>query len=246
MIKLIDLLHEGVNENKDLQELANQAIEYFTKRNYQKVKKWRESGINENNLDFNEDIMLSGEFDSSKLSILSNFVEDIRLSVVIDNSIWSNGVYKGNGKIRVSAKKCGFISLVEYNIKFHDDDKKAFKTAFGAACRETLVHEFQHAYDDFRSSGKYASDKKSKEYYKNKVPVGTDYKMPPEVRNIYLQLPHEYWARLAPILSNIPTHKSLLDAIKSLKNNLVGWDVLDEKSQRRLIKAVSSYYYKEK
>lgn len=118
----------------------------------------------------------------------------------------------------------------------------------------TLIHELQHAIDNFRSGGKYDSDKRSREYYAKArtgeyTPAGEEGPMKPGQYEEYLQLPHEYWARFSQFVNDVRwKHKRRLldqtpsDLLRILRLKFKGWNQLSGPDKRRIIKATINYY----
>jgi GNAT superfamily N-acetyltransferase len=134
----------------------------------------------------------------------------------------------------------------------------------------SLIHELQHAFDDFRSRGKAYSTKQSKNYFKKYLDQNNrEIKMAdldPENAlkkfREYLKLPHEIWARFAQAFERINFYKidwdddgkggikvtvkmePLRESISDLKYRMPNFSVLDEKVKQRLYKAVIAYWHR--
>lgn len=137
----------------------------------------------------------------------------------------------------------------------------------------TLVHELRHAMDDNRSRGKYIKTPEFTEFKKshgmgiNNIPPSTDKKAWLNYMKAYLPLPHEVWARFAEFVYRtrmkevdyntqivaMPDGRkgiiykidSLNNVVFTLKKQLDGWEMLGEKTQRRLINAISNLWHQE-
>ena len=109
----------------------------------------------------------------------------------------------------------------------------------GKSVREVLIHEIQHALDDWRSKGKVY---KTKEYSEFLQSDGKDY-------DTYLKLPHEISSRFSEAISRmdyidggdiIPLNYFLDD----FKRNFNGWDKMTPDIQKRLIRRASGFWNK--
>ncbi len=137
----------------------------------------------------------------------------------------------------------------------------------------TLVHELRHAMDDNRSRGKYVKTPEFTEFKKsygmgiNNIPPSADKEAWLNYMKAYLPLPHEIWARFAEFVYRtrlkevdfdtqivaMPDgrkgiiHKTvpLKSIIFTMQKQLGGWEMLDEKMQRRLINAISNLWHQE-
>lgn len=152
MIKLKNLI-EGVQENKEIYELADLILNEFSK-------------IPEDKL-FDTSIRLS-KYNShgfKYVNIITN--RDVEVEISGDKSYYS-GLYK---LIRLSEREYLAADVKPNEVP---DLKKIYN--------HILVHELQHAYDDIRSSGKYIQDKQSQTYYNSKYKSEYSYlRLPHEV-----------------------------------------------------------------
>ena len=93
----------------------------------------------------------------------------------------------------------------------------------------------------------YKTDKKSKAYY-NKYKIDIDnpnYKYIDEQYQIYLILPHEYWARFSQFLKLPIAYKKLSfqEVLKIFKeSNIINFDKINRKNDRKRL-LVSLYKY---
>jgi hypothetical protein len=116
--------------------------------------------------------------------------------------------------------------------------KKEFIKDYLISWSDTLMHELQHAYDDFRSGGKYDETREQKRYSTNDGILSDK-----EKEDIYLKIPHEYWARFSSTASNLDIkNKSFPDIWNDFKINFIGYDVLDSSVRERLMKALYKFY----
>lgn len=137
------------------------------------------------------------------------------------------------------------------------------------AFHSTLEHELQHGYDDYRSKSKIFQTKRAEKYAdKYYLPSGRE-NMPkdPDLANAkynsYLKLQHEVWARFTQAVNETRfatadfvtnedgvtyvsySMKALESVIKDFKSRFHGWNVMTDDVKRRMLRRVSSYWYKE-
>lgn len=154
-MKLRYIIFEGVQENKELYELADLILKEFSKVPEEKL--------------FNTTIKLS-QFKHNKFKYIESLVNsDIEIEITGRQSYYSS-TYK---VIRLSERE--YLSNIA-DLKQNEipDLKKIYN--------QILVHELQHAYDDIRSGGKYIQNKQSDQYYNSKYKSEYSYlRLPHEV-----------------------------------------------------------------
>lgn len=254
-----DFIFEGIHDIEEFTLMVNKIILFFTDENYPLINRINKRGIN--NIYFNNDSeYIKNICDSNDFRILRNFImkSNVKIYFVID-TISSRGVYTHYNTIKINQSNKEFIKNIQYQIGITEKDpddnsittydcKKILRTSLGVAFRNVLLHELQHAYDDFRSKGNYTNDKPSIEYYKK---LKYDYqdinsKMSEDERKIYLSLPHEYWARFNEFLSDINNfnfkRKGFKFFLNELEENFVGYEHLSNDAKKRLKKALYKFY----
>ena len=139
----------------------------------------------------------------------------------------------------------------------------------------SLVHELQHAYDDYRSGGKIFKTKDNMAFEKEKVALEKEVADDVWTNNSpllkqYFNLSHEYWARFSQAIdktrfvsSDFGTTddgrsffktemSSIKDVVGDFRSNFEHWNALSDgsgkfsKVQVRLIKAVVVFWHKTK
>lgn len=241
---MIVLITEGVKEQFELRNLTNKVLAefaYLNTFNFIQTEKLNYTikfkSLQLNDLSFNE-----GEFVTLRDFIFAK----PNLKITIEGIESSNitGHFWGDKINEI------LIELPNENIRKYiqthklPDTKDSYdnflylKKLLTDICNSALLHELQHAYDNFRSGGKYMTDKKSNYYYKNLDILKNRYKK-------YLNLPHEYWARFAQATTNLYLRKdeTLGTFLEQFKMNMVGWNQLPLKDKKRILRAVSQYYY---
>ncbi len=253
------LLNEGINDIKEFTLMVNNIILFFTEANYPIINRIHKRGTD--NIHFNCDSESIRDIcNYEDFPILGKFIlkSNVRIYFVLD-SISSGGVYANYNIIKINQSNKEFLDNIKYNLNITekdaddnsitaDDCKRILRTALGVAFRSVLLHELQHAYDDFRSKGKYTHDKLSQDYYKKLKYAYDDVKskMSEEERKIYLSLPHEYWARFNEFLSDISAfnfkRKGLKFFLDYFKQNFVGYEHISDDAKKRLSKALYKFY----
>ena len=96
--------------------------------------------------------------------------------------------------------------------------------------KDTIIHELQHYYDDWRSKGAYSSISYSNDYNSDKY-----WGSPEEVNARYTQTVYT--------LKNDSTiYKEWNIVLKEFKLRFIAWDILDRKTQKRLLSRLSQQY----
>jgi len=162
----------------------------------------------------------------NKPNDLMEFMETSDIKVVFTENIPQRGLFL-NGKITIKVPNKAFVK----------NASKGFSMAINSI-KDTLVHELQHAYDWWRSNGKYNSDKKSKKYYQG----DTEAPLSPEQKKLYYQLPPEYWARFSETIYKIDKRLPFEAFYEVFQKKFRGWDVLSPNDLKRLKKAIWGYW----
>jgi hypothetical protein len=244
------ILFEGINEQGELRKLAEEVIAKFSKENLsvvKRVKKQIDAGLPVDGY-FNSDYISLVEItDGGLYDLLGDFIKNSSVNIVFyeDKNKRMKGVYDGNVKIKYNKD---FEGSLVYQVGFYEkaDDissseaEQILKKAMGISFRSTLIHELQHAYDAYRSGGKYVSDKRSVAFYNKRG----ENDMSDEEYQVYLSLPHEYWARFSQTMADIfrdgMSFEDLLDKFK--KSVIMRFDSLRDGDKRRILKALYGYW----
>lgn len=133
-----------------------------------------------------------------------------------------------------------------------DDLHKKYDAIFGYV----LDHELQHAYDDFRSQGMAFNTKEIDKFIKKYGNENISYDV--DKYRDYINLPHEIWGNFTQAISKTTPHKieevngnkqlvinPLNNFIDEFTNNLEGYDVMNEKNKRKLIRKASQMWHLE-
>jgi hypothetical protein len=164
--------------------------------------------------------------------------------------------------------------IIYYNKNFFKDRIKKLSTEnitensfylnfFSLELIQKLIHEIQHAFDDFRSNHKFFLTKKSDKYFKKygRDDMFNDSDDDNEIKHFkeYLNLPHEISARFTQTINDM--HFSTFDwdekgnmiyimyplenVIRDFKLRIKGFHNFPEKTKRKLISKLSQYWHKE-
>lgn len=132
----------------------------------------------------------------------------------------------------------------------------------------TIIHELQHAYDDYRSRGMSYNTKefnKYREKYMSQIANNFHQKTIDNYEHLkdYYNLPHEIWARFTQTIHDIkfmdldfPEDENgnmymkynmypIKDIVKKFTNKFNGYSVLTDKMKRKLINKVVQFWHYE-
>ena len=126
----------------------------------------------------------------------------------------------------------------------------------------TLIHELQHAYDDYRSKGEIYKTKKFNNFrkkYESNASTKNVYNDLNKVKS-YLNLPHEIWARYTQAINKsqfyswditddgleVLTMKPMYAVIKLVTLNFMGFNQLSDNIKNRIIRKTAQFWHYEK
>ena len=277
MIRLSDILREGYKEVDELERLAEACIDLIIKQNSQRIApvfKWRFDNPKTSFNEFQEIIRNNFFFSNQTIGIkeagkggsgypiLKEFIKESGIRVEFSNKAGTSGVYVGGSLKRIYIKMDTkpFANDFAYQVdiamhllkKLPPESKmiNALDIVMGANIRSTLIHELQHAYDDWRSGGKYDRNKRTADYrktYSTDTLSGGDVTFSPEHWAKYVQLPHEYWARFSQTVRDIfmfpaAYEKPFPDIQKKFVEKFPGYKLMQEPDKKRLLKALYKYW----
>lgn len=254
-----ELIDEDFKSQTSLPELANFMIETY-------VEQFVDYTISNGNIYRKNFIADSKKNIKGNFGVLNRFLYFFKLEIIMTNLTGVNGFFKP------TSPKSGMIVFNVDEMELYEMFKKILNSLDGtpnknyviskmssviknSKVKTTMIHELQHAYDYFISNGKYTSDKKSKEFYKQKT---DDNVSDSGMREKYLKLKHEINARFSQTIENLDyevffTNENgdeeigfieLKDYINNFKKDFVGWDLMTPKIKKYLFRRVSQYYYK--
>ena len=257
-------LKEGRDEIKEINQLATDIIDYLTEQNMRFLKDFV-SGLSRSAANFNvwEFSLDHGVTDINKYTFLKSFLREFPIKIVIvkglndAGGVWVSYGGGDGGEINLKLHEGDFIGELdwfceEYNLRYNWNDENAYaglRYVLNDEFKNTLVHELQHAFDDYRSGGKYVSDKKSKNYYKDLdySPFKTNTSRTDSQKAAYYGLPHEYWARFSSYITRnfINFDRPFKDMAEDFKLWFQGYNRLGENDKKRLQKALYKYWSEE-
>lgn len=215
---------------------------------------------------------------SANYNKLNEFLRDYHLGLEWTekgrqgSSGYFSAINKTNGTIVISHSHYEFSNeIISMGLKMvrdkdvsditQDEMKEGFREVYYSVYSDriisTFIHELQHCYDHWRSKGKYTSDTKSKEFYKNTNKITND----TDSYTKYLRLHHEINARFSQAMANVrmveinynkkfpdqpmryqymvPPH----EFISSFKINFLGYNSMTPKQQKYLLRRATQYYH---
>jgi hypothetical protein len=183
------------------------------------------------------------------------------LSIFFSKIYNAGGVYFSKDRIALDFPNDEFKRSLTYNFKILSEEYKnkippkkrldfALRSSLGATYRSILLHELQHAYDDYRSGGLYAKDKESKQLYNMRAKRDARYDKQSETEPshvewlLYYQVPHEYWARYNETLNYLLSsmHRPFQKVFDYFKMYMTGWKVIKPKNQKKIIRSLYKFW----
>lgn len=240
-----EFLNEGQTEVNEIYLLADQIIEFFAKRNDKFYKEIKEDG-------YIEDYLVKMVFNPSKYKTLIPFISQFDLLIQFNKDenrnikgefSMNSDTYEPSASIIINTNNKWFESNIEMGYdKYKDNEYEILKYGLSKTFRSSIAHELQHAYDYFRSEGKFSKSKQSAEFYKqvNKDNILDGFS--PEAEKMYNNLPHEQWARFTETMEELVFDGGFKDVLNQFKDKYRNFNALSEKDKNRLIKALYVYY----
>ncbi|MFW6219892.1 MAG: hypothetical protein ACOC33_03550 [bacterium] len=258
-------LFETYKSIDEIKKLATRIIDKIAEENYEY---YNEKGK------FN---FLYGTYlksiDSSKFDDLKEFIENANISITVQPK--KNDSHKGDygtypdGKYNPRDER-DITIYVDYGLLEERINEKLkernnnmtqsdlFNILF-YSLYTTLIHELQHAYDDYRSGGKALQTKEFKKYIQDKTrdKINSDL----ESAKKYLNLPHEIWARFTQAVDRISFYEAdyekdkygfqfkmvpLKKLAKDFARKFDGFSILSDKMKRKLINKIVQFWHYEK
>lgn len=270
-----NILDETFNSVNEIKKLSDDILKNVAEINYREFIKYNKLGlIYGSNLS-----KIKNNYDEIK-----NFVSDSNLQIRFDptpnNSVAAYGhlvVNKGedfNPKQRRNIDlyydyfkyKNLILSLVYNNPNKKQINVNYIYSVLFHLFNDALIHELQHAYDDYKSGGMSYNTKTYdtyKEKYYDKVDGVYHQKKIQDLNQYknYLNLPHEIWARFSQAMNktkffisdtdnnvtdnNPNTIYPINDVIKSFGDNFLGYDSLSDEMKKTLIRKVAQFWHYE-
>ncbi len=277
--KILDETHQSISE---IRKLADDVLKKIAADNYPSIQKTNYfQYLYGTNLRY---------VDSAGYHDLEKFIRESNINILFepndDSDIESGTVRKGSyTQLRVK-NKAEFNPKSERDISVHYDYNE-LKESIDSMINEkdkqgrlfsvsdiyaklynrfysTLVHEIQHAYDDYRSGGMAYQTKQYINYLKKYEPQIKDNIIQSQVDDFekykaYLNLPHEIWARFSQTIHELQfydvdfgTHSFIYkmipmnEVIKRFAYKFNGYRVLSDDMKKKLIRKIAQFWHIEK
>jgi len=268
-IKLIDETYASINEIK---KFASDVIDKIAEINFDVLSR--------NNVIYYLYGTYLNAVDSSKYKEIKDFIDNTNIYVYVNNM---NKPYLHGSYGMIYDKNYNPIIEREINIYVRDINevfdkintnykenpnysaKDLYMNIF-YSLYSTLIHELQHAYDDYRSKNRIYHTRKFDTFNKHelkKIEASKNNEIANDIQQglRYLNLQHEIWARFTQALYH--THfttleftdddkgyyfkmKDVHDVVKDFKRNFELFRVLSDKMKRKLISKIVQFWHIEK
>jgi len=236
-------INEGHNEIDEIYLLADQVITYFGERSSVFYKELKEDDYISKNL-------IDMIYNPSDYKILIPFITEFELVIEFSKIDSERNVavfmeegedeYEDKGSIVVNIKLEQFNKNLQICRVKYKTPNDILKNALSMTYRKVLAHELQHAYDYFRSKGKYSRNKKTDEYRKEVDERGLETNK--IAQELYFKLPHEQWARFTETIEDLDFNADFKDVLNQFKSKFRKYNLLSEMEKNRLTKALYKYY----
>ena len=260
----IEETYKSVNEIK---QLASDIIRSIAENNIDRIK---EKG----HMNFLFGTYLNA-IDHNKYDEIASFIKNANIAITIDqpHRKGAKGAYVHTPDVPYDPKQ-------EHEIEIYIDDLDNIFERINEKLEErgekyndhdlymdlfyplysSLIHELQHAYDDYRSKGKAYQTKEFKKYrqkyLKNAVTDQVESDIEQALR--YVNLPHEIWARFSQAMHRIHftdmdfegnkvifKMRPIRDVVKDFKNNFDHYRELKDSMKKKLVKKVAQFWHYE-
>jgi len=274
------VIEEDYKSNAEIKELANQTLIEFSKENYDHIERQSNLAEYQDGIKYFIGVRLNAVYHKNpdKFPILRDFLlkSNVIVNIRPQKDINTRGDYSANDEGEYKFGQIRYINL-------YFDESFAKKMAFEArkttdagdkvnyhdlyfpmfnAFNSTLMHELQHAYDDFRSNSKIFKSKQAADYKNKYFFAGQEINFHPEKEtqkyNAYLVQPHEIWARFTQAIHDTRFYEvdfkgdtikynmfPIEEAIRSFTIHMRGFELLDKDTQRRLIRKAAQFWHEE-
>ena len=196
---------------------------------------------------------------------LQRFIKETKIGIVPEKNHFARGSYHSQKEMKMIYLDIPDKFIEKVNNKLENSNlEQALFIEFYFQFDSTLLHELQHAWDDWKSNGKTFFNKKWGRFVdKKKKLVKSDSfsKEESDINRLYMNLQHEINARFTQTIKKInfgevdnldyyvpiETMISLEKVLKDFKSNFDGYHMLSPKDKKRIINRVVLYWrnYKE-
>jgi hypothetical protein len=273
---ILDETFQGVQEIK---KLTNDIIKKVAEKNYEQYNK-------DKDFKYIYGVNLS-EMDSNQYEEIKNFVKESNLQIYFTPKTEGKRSYADYGHIPIEKGEkfnpkwerdinvfYDYNRLREniYNLinkDFYNNprekpiDSGEIYTKFYYEFNNSLIHEIQHAYDDYRSGGMAFNTKEYQDYIKKRYfQIGNTFYQSQinDLKHLktYLNLPHEIWARFSQAMLRVRFSTfdiednnlvyrmyPLNGTIKQFGYEFQGYSTLPDDMKKRLIRKVAQFWHYE-
>lgn len=251
-MKLFESFSEFLNETytsvKELEFLSKDVIDEFINhlKDYMEFQIISGSDTNVDKIDRKFDLEWFVNRKSRNYKEIKDFInQDLKIFFVPEKE-WNHKGLANYNNLKVNNTtnkkielKLDYKKMVEVVNKIENglDIKKDPLFIGRDGLQAVLLHELQHAFDDFRSEGKYRGNDELDIYG---FPIKKNYKQ-------YLNLKHEIDARFAQTFSTINFYdknkiRDFDDVLNDFKNEFVGFNILSSKDKKRILSLFGKFY----
>lgn len=272
-----DLIKEGLEDEKSLNNLTTLMLKYIAEELF---KKQRSKIYTQTESDGKKRFVLyEGDFNfykgvldlSSLPEVFQRWIEENNISVYLTSSekkmtdsTTSKGwyvrphsiflVYEMDDLLDIYLMLNGKYMLFDKPMEPKSDDIY-FKLYY--KFHDTLLHELRHAYDDYRSGGKYLNSKRWNKFQNKFVNYSKEEKTLEKDADMFLsywRLPHEINARMTQAINKIhfdkfkdnsytEAYKKPFDEVyKDFKYRFEGWKQLTDIMKKNITKRLYKYW----
>lgn len=182
-------------------------------------------------------------------TILNDFIQNSNLAVVFFKSNPKNrGGFiedqdeNGRPTIGININYDKFYGELSKQRLTSSDERQTKINAVNIIFKPIMVHELQHAYDHYRSNGKFKNTKKTHEFIGKYGDNIENWDKDPELLKNYYNLPHEIWARFSQAVYKLDPNKDFKQFYQDFKNSFYKYELLSDQDKKRLDKAIYKYH----
>jgi len=273
-MKIFDIINEEILEHflnethksiQEIKDLASDVIKLIAKNNIPQISK-------DGSIKYLYGTYLN-QVDANKYNDLKDFITNTNIAITI-NDKWDNSpnasysMIDDKGKYDPKLEREIDIYVEKLNDLIEEINQKVSqKSGYNEndlymelfyKLYSYLIHEIQHAYDDYRSDNKSYQTKEFSEYKKKYMHANVENNINQDAEQYmkYLNLPHEVWARFSQAMYN--THFTTLDwenediiwlmkpikeVLKDFKYQYAHFRQINDKMKRKLLNKVVSFWH---
>lgn len=267
--------------------IIDEVLDHFLNETYDTISEIKQAGVDilhkiaEENLEWAKK---DGKFkylfgtylnsiDSSKFKEIKEFIENTNISITINNKgpktpLGNYTAYRGKyephleREINLFADLDDLIESLNRSMQeYYNFDSRDLYAKLYYPFYSTLIHELQHAYDDYRSMGKALQTKQAMKFNNRYNTSNPEDRINTQEKGMaYINQPHEIWARFTQAMEKIRFNTfdmdndnkivyrmyPIEDVVKDFKVSFQYFHQLPDKMKRKLISRVVQYWHREK